>query len=756
MLKAVEVIQSIDPARLSYDDWCVVGMVLKDEGEPVETWDQWSQSDTARYKPGVCERKWASFRGGGKTVASLAAMARDQGWSQPADTGRALGWDEVLNQGADQAAREQDAKPHRIIPAEHWLEEEEIVEPTGEEWSPSTEVSKYLTALFELDDFVGYVTESWEEPGSGRRLPKRGSYDRTAGKLLEEIKSCEGDLGRVLGDVDPGVGAWIRFNALDGAGCKDSNVTAFRHALVESDEIPPPRQLAIMRQLELPITALVYSGGKSVHAIVRVDADDMGEYRRRVDFLYEVCGRNGLKLDRQNRNPSRLSRMPGVVRGDRKQFLIDTHTGKETWEEWEEWVTDLHDDLPDIEDLAVTSEPDLAPELIQGVLREGHKLLLSGPSKAHKSFALIQLAIAIAEGAPWWGWPTRQGKVLYVNLELDERSCAHRFWATYKGLGIEYKPGQIDVWNLRGNATSLDKLTPKLIRRASRSRYAAVIIDPIYKVLIGDENSAEHMARFCNEFDRICSQLGAAVIVCHHHSKGAQGHKASQDRASGSGVFARDPDAIVDVIELDIDDHRKKQIANRWECEAISEFLSTQFAPGWESYVPEDSLVVADRLFDWGSAQEACDGDGLREARSGVRRQVENATGWRVEPTLREFAPMAPFTRFFRYTLHLADDHGLLVDAPTKGEDAWGRKGKKETASARKRRKESEKEGRVSDFDDEISELVSDGESPTIEETGQQLGVTARTIRNRLKKSVLYSIRDGRIVQRLGEKEQGT
>ena len=40
------------------------------------------------------------------------------------------------------------------------------------------------------------------------------------------------------------------------------------------------------------------------------------------------------------------------------------------------------------------------------------------------------------------------------------------------------------------------------------------------------------------------------MIYCHHHSKGAQGGKRSMDRASGSGVFARDPDAMLDMTEL--------------------------------------------------------------------------------------------------------------------------------------------------------------------------------------------------------------
>ena len=49
----------------------------------------------------------------------------------------------------------------------------------------------------------------------------------------------------------------------------------------------------------------------------------------------------------------------------------------------------------------------------------------------------------------------------------------------------------------------MDKLAPKLIRRASKKKYIAVVIDPIYKVITGDENSADQMAHFCNQFDKV-------------------------------------------------------------------------------------------------------------------------------------------------------------------------------------------------------------------------------------------------------------
>src|SRR5699024_9267414 len=94
---------------------------------------------------------------------------------------------------------------------------------------------------------------------------------------------------------------------------------------------------------------------------------------------------------------------------------------------------------------------------------------------------------------------------------------------------------------------------------ATKIYYNAVIIDSIYKVCTGDENSADKMAHFTNQFDKVCTELGSSVIYCQHHSKGAQGGKKSMDRSSGSGVFARDPDALIDLVELELTEDLLKQ-----------------------------------------------------------------------------------------------------------------------------------------------------------------------------------------------------
>jgi RecA-family ATPase len=202
----------------------------------------------------------------------------------------------------------------------------------------------------------------------------------------------------------------------------------------------------------------------------------------------------------------------------------------------------------------------------------------------------------------WLGFQCKKSKVFYVNLEIDRASCLHRFDEIYKAL--KFKPknsSNIKIWNLRGRAMPLDKLVPKLIRKVKNQGFDAIIIDPIYKVITGDENNASEMGAFSNEFDKICNETGCAAIYSHHHSKGAQGFKRAMDRASGSGVFARDPDAQLDMIQL----------------EASEEFM----------------LQNADN---------------------------PHSTAWRLESSLREFPNFKPVNFWFEYPIHRVDDKGTL------------------------------------------------------------------------------------------------
>ena len=723
-----EVLENLNPAELDYTEWLSVGMALKQEGYPVTVWDSWSRADR-RYHAGECERKWAGFRGNSApvTAGSIVQLAKDHGW-RPEMSGHELGWDDEIE------------RDDLVVVDHNWIEGRELSEPA--DWHPAEQLIRYLETLFEAGENVGYVTGSWEktdEKGT-HWAPQKGSWDRTAGQLIEQLSKCGDDIGAVLGDYRPEAGAWIRFNPLDGNGCKNENVTEFRYALVESDDMDLEKQNAIIRELELPVACLVHSGKKSLHAIVRVDAANYDEYRKRVDYLYNVCKKNGLQVDQQNRNPSRLSRMPGVMRNGRKQYLIDTNIGKSSWNEWYEWIEGVNDDLPEPEGLEGVWDdlPELSPPLIDGVLRQGHKMLLAGPSKAGKSFALIELCICIAEGRPWLGWSCTRGRVMYVNLELDRASCLHRFKDVYQRLGWEPRNlKNIDIWNLRGRSIPMDKLAPKLIRRAAKKGYIAVIIDPIYKVITGDENSADQMAHFCNQFDKVCTELGTAVIYCHHHSKGSQGGKRSMDRASGSGVFARDPDALLDLIELETTDTLMDQEENKAVCEACIQYLDTHFE--WADELSQDALCNSGQMMAY------CENrltrpqmDALKAQIEAAKQRVKQLTAWRIEGTLREFPKFNPVNLWFDYPIHRVDKVGSLKDIQPEDERApWQRGAEKNKKSAKDRKSERKKalEAAV--------ESGNFGDAPSVSDVAEYLGISDRTARDRIKEHGGYTIEDG-------------
>ena len=727
--KLEEALAFIDPSSCNYQEWCNVGMALHYEGFSWVDWDNWSATDTERYHPGECEKKWKTFEGNTNPIkaGTIFQMAKERGFITSSFNTNleniALDWNSTI-------------KDDLVVVDKNWLEGKDVNEPKN--WNPNQQLITYLSTLFEPNETVGVVVDSYETT-DGRFVPTKGEASRTAGELIQQLNQY--DIGEIFGDYNPCVGAWIRFNPLDGKGVKNENVTEYRYALVESDSMSIAKQNALLRELELPIATLVHSGKKSLHAVVKIDANDYNEYRKRVDFLYTICKKNGLDIDQQNRNPSRLSRMPGVTRNGHKQFLVDTNIGKASWDEWKEWIESINDDLPDPEDLSKVWDnlPNLAEPLIEGVLRKGHKMLIAGPSKAGKSFALIELTIALAEGTSWLGWNCAKGRVMYVNLELDRASCLHRFKDVYDSMKIAPNSlHNIDIWNLRGKSIPMDKLAPKLIRRAAKKDYVAIIIDPIYKVITGDENSADQMANFCNQFDKVCTELGCAVIYCHHHSKGAQGGKRSMDRASGSGVFARDPDALIDLIELELTEEQIKNEINNCVCSECQKSLNKHF-PSWTDKLDLDDCFSGNKMLDF--CKENLRQEPFIALTAKVNEKIQEIkirTAWRVEGTLREFPKFDPVNLWFNYPIHVIDDSGVLKDIdPEDTQPAW-----KKGAEKRKKQAKSQKADSEAALENAYNALSIDGEV-TVKAMAEYFMITENGMRKKLNKSSKFEFVKG-------------
>lgn len=92
----------------------------------------------------------------------------------------------------------------------------------------------------------------------------------------------------------------------------DADVARFLYLLIEHDDLELNEQLSLQCSLRLPLAALVLTGGKSVHGLVHVAARDADEFDLVAKKIYKRL--NGLGFDNSNKNPSRLSRLPGVLR----------------------------------------------------------------------------------------------------------------------------------------------------------------------------------------------------------------------------------------------------------------------------------------------------------------------------------------------------------------------------------------------------------------------------------------------------------
>jgi hypothetical protein len=217
--------------------------------------------------------------------------------------------------------------------------------------------------------------------------------------------------------------------------------------------------------------------------------------------------------------------------------------------------------LPSFIGRAAMGQIDAPPEIVHGLLHRGCKMLLGGTSKSCKSWTMLELGLAVAGGKEWWGFETTKSRVLYVNFELPEWSLSKRISAMGFAMSVESRFSadsipNFAVWNLRGYAADMAVLMPQLKAQVDEGGFGLIILDPLYKMLGAnrDENDAASMGDVFNTLETLAQSSGAAIVVSHHYAKGNAGMKTPQDRVSGSGVLARDPDALVMLTPHDEED----------------------------------------------------------------------------------------------------------------------------------------------------------------------------------------------------------
>ncbi len=530
----------------NYNEWVQIGMACKNTGLACSEWDAWSKTDAdaERYHKGECSRKWRGFKDKGVGVGTAMEICGRHSCEKQVITyydGESGGKLEVYDWDDELPATE----PRQTETREAEAEAEAAIMEPGDDWEPGRQLAEYLAAVFrDGEKFSAVFSATEDKPGKWR--PNGSGFVSDVSRIKAKLEEGA-EIENILGPYKRDAGAWIRINPVKDttAGASDQDVEAFRHVLVEADEGTPESQLSSIRRLNLPCSAIVHSGGKSIHAIVKIEADSLDDYKKRVRQLYDACKKGGLLIDEKAGNPARLSRVPGVIRGGHKQFLIATNCGAASWEEWKE---NAGGSIPIVDAGDWLEHPEPEPEpILKNWLDRGDFGIIVGGSKLKKSFFTLQLAISMAAGRGFLGFGIDKPlKVLYLQYEIKSESFQKRLEAMARAMMIDKGElrGRLLIANMRGLADDCKR--EEAIRRAiMASKPAVVVIDPVYKMIDGDESDQKTAKEFVKMIDRLMHDTGAAVLGVFHTSKSGRdtATRRAIDAAAGSGVFGRTADS---------------------------------------------------------------------------------------------------------------------------------------------------------------------------------------------------------------------
>lgn len=504
----------------NYNDWLNVGMALYHSGATVDIWENWSKQ-SGKYTPGVCKSKWKSFSsnsGASLGLGSLVAWAREDGYDPYA--GQAFDWNDVFN----------------------FKSEKSIEKP---QLFGNSDLLRYLQAVFKTDESFNYVVDSYSK--NGKIVPANSGVVRKVSETMSDLQKYKDDITFAIGDYNRQGGVWIRCNPVKAgtAGTKNDDIADFRHVLVESDTMPVEKQLDTIRKLRLPCAAIVNSGGKSIHAIVKIDAgEDIILYKKRVAWLFEFLEKEGFVVDKACKNPARLTRMPGVYRGENRQYLISVNEGCASFAEFEKEVNENNVALTELsfDELYNTPVDDKSDNLLgdRFLTREGSWLIVA-QSGVGKSVLAMQMAILFSLGRDFYGLkPTKPLKIAIIQAENNKLDLVEPLHSICTNLEIDEADKALIKKNLLvyPNSSACGRNFGLLLDKvAKRQRPDIVIIDPLLSYIGGDISKQETCSAFLrNTVHPVLVKYQMGLIIMHHTGKPRKDEEKSGNALSYAGT----------------------------------------------------------------------------------------------------------------------------------------------------------------------------------------------------------------------------
>ena len=330
----------------------------------------------------------------------------------------------------------------------------------------------------------------------------------------------EGAIAATLRKLDNGT-AGIRINPCKGD--RETDVVAYRHVLLENKNMELGRQLAFYNALNLPCTALINAGGANIQAWVRIDARDIDEYNARIADMLKILEDCGFEVETSGNDPMVRSAVPGTMSNRKQQYLLGVKQGASSYDEWKLWADAYLDGMPLIDRACQIAEPpEESLELLEGVFRESHRVVLRGPARSGKSLAALDLALSVASGEPWLGLATEESSVLFVNMESTPSNLVRRVFQIAEARGLEAAHERLDYLHLMGIEKNMAELADLIVKRVEAGRkwhqrpYSLIVLDGLGRYLPEREGmltTGGDPVSTALALDRVAVRTEAAVLA---------------------------------------------------------------------------------------------------------------------------------------------------------------------------------------------------------------------------------------------------
>lgn len=249
----------------------------------------------------------------------------------------------------------------------------------------------------------------------------------------------------------------------------------------------------------------------------------------------------------------------------------------------------------------------------RGVLPVGGKMVIGGEPKANKSYIVLNMMLGLAAGTPIFdaryasGKPVlpvlRPASCLYIEQEMGPEGLQERF------IGKEGAPGLLTdlklpegfpIW-IKSRDTELridtDEGLAHIRAEIASVKPDIVILDPLAKFHLADENSAQQMGGILRACDHWIEDYGITLIYIHHTGKQNQEHpRRGGDRLRGSSAMFADVDTFMEVQRRSSEHHKEPTLELNFELrrgEPMESIYVTRLRSGKCIYRGED--------FTWGA-----------------------------------------------------------------------------------------------------------------------------------------------------------